>query len=74
MSSADDAAPKDGGKNEMARVQSELNRRGYYTLEPGGLDRLKKHRLGVELHPSQYKGTRYEVELSLAKAVQNERG
>eukprot|EP01048_Picozoa_sp_COSAG05_P011396 COSAG05_NODE_1070_length_5967_cov_444.629857_5_plen_173_part_00 len=56
MSSADDAAPKDGGKNEMARVQSELNRRGYYTLEPGGLDRLKKHRLhvGVELHPSQY--------------------
>ena len=74
MSSADDAAPKDGGKKEMARVQSELNRRGYYTLEPGGLDRLKRHRLGVELHPSQYKGTRYEVELSLAKAVQNERG
>ena len=72
---ADDASPKDGGKQELHvdRILSELNRRGYYTLDCG-LERLKEHQVGVELHPSHYAGTTYEGELASAHTKQRRYG
>ena len=73
-SKADDASPKCGGRQEQEEIHSEMNRRGYFTLDPCGLERFEEHQPGVELKPSHYAGTAYEGELALAKAVQNERG